>query len=83
LDFAGTALRRLLFAIHETAQSGNPDIGRRYLFDEVGDYWERRVRMVAVLEWLAALGQQSGMAHWHNDAEAARLLAGRLRNDHG
>lgn len=83
VDFAGTALRRLLFAIHETAQSGNPDIGRRYLFDELSDYWDRRVRMVAVLEWLAALGQQSGMAHWHPDAEAARLLAGRLRNDHG
>ncbi len=82
--FAGTALRRLLFAIHETARGGNPDVGRRYLFDELRrEYWEQRPRMVAILEWLAQLGQQSGMAHWHGDAEAARLLAGRLYNDHG
>ena len=84
IDFAGTPLRRLLFAINETARTGNPDIGRRYLSDEMkGDYWSRRTQMVALLEWLALLGQQSGMAHWHGDAEAARLLAGRLRNDHG
>ena len=34
------------------------------------------------LEWLASLGNAEGMGEWTNDSEAARILAGRLRNDH-
>lgn len=32
--------------------------------------------------WLAALGDAEGMNEWVADSEAARILAGRLRNDH-
>ena len=31
---------------------------------------------------LAQLGNTAGMEEWHDDSEAARILAGRLRNDH-
>lgn len=37
---------------------------------------------VNLLEWLAALGNAQGMQEWAADSEAARMLAGRLRNDH-
>jgi putative DNA methylase len=37
---------------------------------------------VFLLEWLAALGNAEGMNEWITDSEAARILAGRLRNDH-
>jgi hypothetical protein len=82
--FAASTLRHLLFALRETAASENsPELGRQYLRDTFGQvYWNQRERFVALLEWLAGLGNAEGMAEWVNDSEAARILAGRLRNDH-
>jgi adenine-specific DNA methylase len=82
--FAGSPLRQLFFAIRETAGADNsPEPGRQYLRDTFGQgYWQRRERFVALLEWLAALGNAEGMNEWIADSDAARILAGRLRNDH-
>lgn len=82
--FASTSLRHLLFAIRETAAAGNsPDLGRQYLRDTFGQaYWGLRERFVALLEWFTELGNAADMPEWTEDAEAARILAGRLRNDH-
>lgn len=81
--FASSALRHLLFAIRETsAVSNSPESGRQYLRDTFGQgYWGRRERFIALLEWLAALGNAVGMNEWITDSEAVRILAGRLRND--
>jgi hypothetical protein len=81
--FAASALRHLLFAIRETSTADNsPEPGRQYLRDTFGQgYWGQRERFIALLEWLAALGNAKGMNEWINDSEAARILAGRLRND--
>lgn len=81
--FAASALRHLLFAIRETTAADNsPEPGRQYLRDTFGQaYWPRRERFIGLLEWLAALGSAEGMAEWTSDSEAARILAGRLRND--
>jgi hypothetical protein len=82
--FATSALRHLLFAIRETSTADNsPEPGRQYLRDTFGQgYWGQRERFIALLEWLAALGNAEGMHEWIPDSEAARILAGRLRNDH-
>ncbi len=82
--FASSPLRHLLFAIRETAVSENsPEPGRQYLRDTFGQgYWGRREHFVGLLDWLAALGNTAGMREWAADSEAARILAGRLRNDH-
>ena len=82
--FASSPLRHLLFAIRETAAADNsPEPGRQYLRDTFGQgYWGQRERFVGLLEWLAALGNAAGMDEWQDDSEAARILAGRLRNDH-
>jgi putative DNA methylase len=82
--FAGAPLRHLLFAIRETTVTdNNPEPGRQYLRDTFGQgYWSQRERFVAMLEWLAALGNAEGMTEWVADSEAARILSGRLRNDH-
>ena len=82
--FAASQLRHLLFAIRETASNDNsPEPGRQYLRDTLGPaYWGKRDGFVALLEWLAALGNSEGMSEWSQDSEAARILAGRLRNDH-
>jgi putative DNA methylase len=57
--FASSALRHLLFAVRETAESDNsPELGRQYLRDTFGQaYWSQRERFVCLLEWLAQLGQ--------------------------
>ena len=81
--FAASPLRHLFFAIRETTTTDNsPEPGRQYLRDTFGQaYWQRREGFVGLLEWLAALGNAEGMGEWVNDSEAARILAGRLRND--
>jgi putative DNA methylase len=82
--FATSPVRHLLFAVRETVVSENsPEPGRQYLRDTFGqNYWSRRERFVELLEWLAALGNAEGMSEWIADSESARILAGRLRNDH-
>lgn len=82
--FAEAPLRHLLFAVRETAAADNsPELGRQYLRDTFGQgYWQHRERFVGLLEWLATLGNAADMGEWAGDSEAARILAGRLRNDH-
>ena len=82
--FATSPLRHLMFAVRETAAADNsPEPGRQYLRDTFGQaYWGKREGFIGLLEWLAALGNAEGMTEWLEDSEAARILAGRLRNDH-
>ena len=81
--FASTPLRHLLFAVCETAAAdNNPNVGRQYLRDTFAQsYWNRREAMVRLLDWLASLGNSTDTTDWAEDSEAARILAGRLRND--
>jgi adenine-specific DNA methylase len=82
--FAASPLRHLMFAVRETTAADNsPEPGRQYLRDTFGQaYWSKREGFVSLLEWFAALGNAEGMNEWLEDSEAARILAGRLRNDH-
>jgi putative DNA methylase len=82
--FAASPLRHLMFAVRETTAADNsPEPGRQYLRDTFGQgYWGQRERFIGLLEWLAQLGNTAGMDEWRDDSEAARILAGRLRNDH-
>lgn len=82
--FASSALRHLLFAVRETSFSdGNPEPGRQYLRDSFGQtYWTHRERFVVLLDWIVMVGNAAGMDDWRVDSESARILAGRLRNDH-
>lgn len=83
--FASSSLRHLMFAVCETAAADNsPELGRQYLRDTFGQaYWTKRESFVGLLEWLSLLGNAEDMNEWAADSEAARILAGRLRNDHG
>ena len=83
--FSSSPLRHLMFAIRETAAADNsPESGRQYLRDSFGQaYWTKREGFVGLLEWLSALGNAQDMNEWADDSEAARILAGRLRTDHG
>lgn len=82
---SSSPLRHLMFAISETATSDNsPEPGRQYLRDTFGQtYWSKRESFIDLLDWLSELGNAQDMNEWADDSEAARILAGRLRNDHG
>lgn len=82
--FASTQLRHLLFAVRETSLAeSSPESGRQYLRDTFGQrYWTVREKLVRLLDWLSSVGASEGMDSWSKDSDAARILAGRLRNDH-
>lgn len=79
--FGKSLVRHALFAIRETVRADTVDVGKRWLRDEVADYWSQRKTLIEVLRYLSNTGYTMP-EHWKNDAEAARLLAGALENDH-
>jgi hypothetical protein len=78
--FPSTLLRQVLFAIYKTAETEDPGIGREWLHREVGNYWDRRAAIVALLRYFVH-APSLAMTHWKKDSAAADLLAGLLAND--
>ncbi|MEY2831899.1 MAG: hypothetical protein RLZZ574_1157 [Cyanobacteriota bacterium] len=81
--FDQTLVRHLLFAIHETVNKETVQEGLNYLKVEVPNYWSDRKRALEILRYLSRLEHIPHLAHWKKDAEAARVLAGAVENDHG
>lgn len=82
-EFASTDLRHLLFAVREVSEnSSDTELGRNYIKDYLGSlYWTRRSKLIDILDWISGLADVEGMSVWEKDSNAARLLAGRLKND--
>jgi adenine-specific DNA methylase len=80
--FGASLLRQALFAVQQTAKEDDPRTGLNWLKTELPNYWQMREKLIHILDYLARLGAVSTMVHWRNDAAAAQLLAGVLRNDH-
>jgi putative DNA methylase len=81
--FGSSMVRHILFAIRETIQNEETSAGKVWLRTELGQqYWNRRHEIIALLRYLANIGMSSNMEHWKKEAEAARLLAGAVENDH-
>ncbi len=76
--FGSTLLRHALFAVYQAAERDDTKVGLTYLKTEVADYWTHRETLMGQLAFLGRLP----IPHWSADAEAARLLAGALENDH-
>lgn len=79
--FGKSLVRHALFAIRETVRSEAADVGKRWLRDEVADYWNHRKTLIEILRYLSNTGFTMP-EQWKQDAEAARLLTGALENDH-
>lgn len=79
--FASSLLRQILFAIRQTRQEENTAAGKVWLREYPG-YWEKRRDVVALLNYLAKFGSVGSMPQWKDDAEAARLLAVVIDQDH-
>lgn len=79
--FGGTLLRHVLFAVYRAASDPerDPRPARQYLRQELPDYWGMRQTVIALLRYLAT--QPAGLAHWQDDATAARLLLASVEAD--
>jgi putative DNA methylase len=81
--FGSSLLRNLLFAVNETVKNDETSAGKIWLRTELGQqYWNKRREIIELLRYLSGIGMSSSMAHWKKDADAARLLAGAVENDH-
>jgi putative DNA methylase len=79
-NFAGSLMRHVLFALHETVTKENAKEGVNYLAAEVTDYWGNRKKIMEILRYLNRLSHTDHMPHWEVDAEAAHTLAGAIEN---
>ena len=79
-NFAGSLMRHVLFALHETVTKENAREGVVYLVAEVTDYWGNRKKIIEVLRYLNRLAHIDHIPHWEVDAEAAQTLSGAIEN---
>lgn len=80
-EFGRSTLRAALFAVREVVQSGKVQDGMQWLRSELPDYWDQRKLLIELLSFLSSL-HHTQATEWADDAEAARVLAGALENDH-
>lgn len=81
--FGETLVRNVLFAIWETVRSSDTAVGRNWLKNELKmRYWEEKKSIKEILRYLSTLEMNATMAHWSQDAQAARLLSVVIENDH-
>ena len=77
-SFGRSLVRHALYAVWRAAETGDVVASRTWLRTEVEDYWQQREALAPVLRYLAAID----IHHWHEDAAAARIVAGAVENDH-
>jgi putative DNA methylase len=75
--FAKTQLRQVLFAVWKTLEKENPKLGVTTLHTEyAADYWQRRQKLIALSEYIAAKTKRTRpeeSATAHELAEALKL----------
>ena len=76
--FGQSLVRHALYAIWRAAESGDVTGSLTWLRTELADYWPQRETLTSVLRYIAGIE----IDHWHEDAAAARVVAGAVENDH-
>ena len=81
--FASSLTRHALYAVRETANSGETIDGRNWFRNELGArYWSERKNLTGILSYFAGFAHSANMPQWTKDADAAKLLAVAVENDH-
>lgn len=81
--FASSLTRHALYAVRETAASGETVDGRNWFRNELGArYWAERKNLVGILNYFASFAHSANMPQWQKDSGAAKLLAVAVENDH-
>jgi len=76
--FGHSLVRHALYAIWRAAESGDTRDSLTWLRTEAPAYWDNRETLVAILRYLSKVE----IPHWATDADAARIVAGAVDNDH-
>ena len=76
--FSTSLVRHALYAIWRATEIGEVTESLNWLRTELPDYWPQREALIDVLRYLARIE----IDHWHQDAAAARVVAGAVENDH-
>lgn len=76
--FSASLVRHALYAVWRATETGEVTESLNWLRTELPDYWPQREALIAVLRYLA----RTEVEHWHEDAAAARVVAGAVENDH-
>ncbi len=77
-QFGQSLVRHALYATWRAAESEEVAGSLTWLRIELDDYWPQRESLISVLRYLSAVK----IDHWDADADAARLVAGAVENDH-
>ena len=76
--FSASLVRHALYAIWRATETGEVTESLNWLRTELPNYWPQRESLIDVLRYLA----RTEIDHWHQDAAAARVVAGAVENDH-
>ena len=76
--FSASLVRHALYAIWRATETGEVTESLNWLRTELPNYWPQREALIDVLRYLA----HTEINHWHQDAAAARVVAGAVENDH-
>ena len=76
--FGRGLVRHALYAVWRATETGEVRDSLTWLHSELHDYWSQRESLVLVLRHLATVE----IGHWRANADAARLVAGAVENDH-
>ena len=76
--FGQSLVRHALYAVWRAAETGDVAGSLTWLRTELPDYWPQREALASVLRYLG----RTEIDHWRDDAEAARIVAGAVENDH-
>jgi putative DNA methylase len=80
-NFAGSLMRHVLFALHETVTKENTREGINYLRTKVSDFWGNRKKIIEILRYLNRLAPIDHMPHsGRADVESAQTLDGAIEN---
>ena len=79
--FRGSTLRRLLYAVYQTAvdEQQDPRAARLSLRTDIPDYWGSRLHLVELLGFL--IRHTRTLPHWTEDTKAMELLQASLQHD--
>lgn len=81
--FASSLTRQVLYAVYTVGKTEEVNSGLNWLKTELPNYWDVRTKAIHLLNFFGRLDKVTEMAHWKQDSESARLLAGALHNDLG
>lgn len=76
--FGKSLVRNALYATWRTIEDDTTTGALTWLRTELPDYWSQREALIGILRYLATMQ----IDHWQADANAARLVAGAVENDH-